>query len=312
MADGCSVTRRHSPSPPPITGEADGSDSSLYYTKIAEAVAKILKPTITAAVEHAMQQGLLQIRQDIAAHASSLKEAEHRINTLEEDLLEAHAKLSHFNSLTQAMQEKIDDLENRSRRNNVRIVGLPESYQSSALNELCATTIPEALDIPSPCLVERAHRIGPPRDDTSSPRPVIARYLNYADRLSVLQRYRNQRTLDVDGHRLLLFADYSAEVAKKRKSFNEVCSSLVQKQIRFTLAYPAVLYFNATDGKRISFTDPKEAMHFLNRMEIGVGSPSTLPRRLPRSPRTPRSPRILPRAVRKYAGTPRRLRLKSR
>lgn len=37
----------------------------------------------------------------------------------------------------QDLREKLDDIENRSRRNNLRIVGFPENYKFQRLLDLC-------------------------------------------------------------------------------------------------------------------------------------------------------------------------------
>lgn len=62
--------------------------------------------------------------------------------------------------MVQLLTDKLDDLENRSRRNNIRIVGLPEQYKASELKDICEQTIPKALGIKTTCTVERAHRLG--------------------------------------------------------------------------------------------------------------------------------------------------------
>lgn len=61
------------------------------------------------------------------------------------------------------MAEKLDDLENRSRSKNLRILGLPESVKPADVYKLCKDDIPKALGIDKECLVERAHRLGAPQ-----------------------------------------------------------------------------------------------------------------------------------------------------
>lgn len=76
------------------------------------------------------------------------------------------------------MTAKLDDLENRSRRNNIRIVGLPEQYKATDLKDICKQTIPKTLGIKTICTVERAHRLGQLNPDMKTLRQVIVRYLN--------------------------------------------------------------------------------------------------------------------------------------
>lgn len=266
-----------------------GDDSQ--YIRIAEAVAALLKPTINEAVEKAVSQGIVQLKKEMGAQGKRLQEAELRIASLEEELQQANSAIKNHDLACQIFQEKLTDLENRSRRNNLRIIGLPESFTPAMLPDLCATKIPNALGFPTPCVVERAHRIGPPAENKTSPRPTIVRYLNYADKHMLLQRFRQQKQLQIEGHKLLLFADYSQEVSNKRKAFSRICSTLFHNNIKFTLAYPAILHVTSKDGDRISLHTPVEAEQFLQANNIQlVGDPpsarkATLTRKSQNSPR---------------------------
>lgn len=78
--------------------------------------------------------------------------------------------------------DTIDDLENRSRRNNLRLVGVPESITPPDLNSLCAVVIPKVLGMDKTCGVERTHRVGPSAPERKNPRQIIVKYLNYGDK----------------------------------------------------------------------------------------------------------------------------------
>lgn len=138
----------------------------------------------------------------------------------------------------------------------------------------------------------RAHRMGPPLQDRQSPKPVIVRYLNYVDRTNILQKFRTQASLKFDGYRLLLFADYLAELSKKRRTFTPVCSQLHLKKIKFAQTYPAVLRILMAEGQQQSFEDPEEAKQFLAALEEQT---ENLPQEQPREGRPPNTPMRLPR-----------------
>lgn len=65
--------------------------------------------------------------------------------------------------------------------------------------------------------------------------------LNYADRVAILKSFHNANSFQLDGHKLLIFADHSQEVSRRRKSFQPIYSALHLKGVKFTLAYPAIL-----------------------------------------------------------------------
>ncbi|KAJ1187167.1 hypothetical protein NDU88_003946 [Pleurodeles waltl] len=90
----------------------------------------------------------------------------------------------------EALQERIEDAEGRSRRNNIRIIGLPEGKEGNDLTQYIETWMQSiAKDKMSiHFVVERAHRIPGRKPIPGAPaRPVITRILNYRDRDVALQ-----------------------------------------------------------------------------------------------------------------------------
>lgn len=90
--------------------------------------------------------------------------------------------------------------ENRSRRNNLRIIGIPEKYNAMDILRLCTKGIPEALGMYSPLPVDRAHRLGLFQQDRKTPRATIAAYLSYSDKTQLLQQFHKKQGLEVEGH----------------------------------------------------------------------------------------------------------------
>ncbi|KAH9378823.1 hypothetical protein HPB48_010825 [Haemaphysalis longicornis] len=81
---------------------------------------------------------------------------------------------------------KVDDLENRSRRNNLAIYGVTEEpdEDSKSLQEKVQRTIfTDILDIAVKS-VERIHRVGNPRSER--PRPIVLRLLDFSEKSKIL------------------------------------------------------------------------------------------------------------------------------
>lgn len=269
---------------------------------MAQAVAELLRPTIMEAVDAAMEKNMRSIKETLALHTQQLRELEDRVAAVEEDLTDIHNSAAETDGVIKFLLEKVDDLENRSKRNNLRIVGLPEAYTNSDLTRLCSVTIPEALGLQSPCVVERALQ----QREGGGAKAAIAKYLNYADKALILQRFRSKRNLTIDGHAVLLFADYSIEVSRKRREFSKICTKLFENQIRFALAYPAILNVTTSTGQQLTFRDPREAEEYLEslgeRVERGCSPPQqqhTLTQQ-----RTPKQRRQQQKANRQIFATP--------
>lgn len=195
MADGRDAAAQGMTTPPGSPTPRDTDDTEGRPTQtgidneaIVKAVALLLKPLIQEAVENSLQQGLHKINTAMAESKKRMGEVELRVSLLEDENQEDHSTITTLEHMTLQMQEKLDDLEKRSRRNNLRIVGLPEQYKAGELYKIC--TLPQALGLATKCTVERAHRLGGFIPDSKTPWQVIVRYLNYADKNSILQKFR--------------------------------------------------------------------------------------------------------------------------
>lgn len=261
------------------------------YGRMAQAVAALLSPTITAAVDRSVSAGIDQLRRELREQAGRLNEVKHCLSDLEEEAQSSQTAALQASQTQHYILKKLDDLENRTRHNNLRVIGLPEAYNSGTLTELRPTLIPEALCIATPCIVERARRVGAPSNDRRSPRSINVRYLNYSDRVVILKSFCNAKSFQLEVHKLFIFADYSQEVSRKRKAFRSICTALHLKGLKFTLSYPATLRLTDQAGETKSFTHPEEAASYLQTcLHIPQDVSSMEINRCPEGPRDQRSP----------------------
>ncbi|KAJ4938794.1 hypothetical protein JOQ06_028260 [Pogonophryne albipinna] len=76
------------------------------------------------------------------------------------------AKVEHLSAELERVDNKCEDLEARSRRNNVRIVGVPEETTITNTTATISTLLKEAFKLEKEPLLDRAHRTLQPK-----PRP---------------------------------------------------------------------------------------------------------------------------------------------
>ncbi|XP_065675869.1 uncharacterized protein LOC136092077 [Hydra vulgaris] len=105
-------------------------------------------------------------------------------------------------------KRKTVDLEDRNRRNNLRIVGVeegPNETSEEVLKKL-KTLIKEDLQINEPITIERAHRV---EKFENKPRTIICKLLNWKEKESVLARARNLK-----GKNIFINEDFSEETMR--------------------------------------------------------------------------------------------------
>ncbi|KAJ1189027.1 hypothetical protein NDU88_005780 [Pleurodeles waltl] len=132
-------------------------------------------------------------------HGERLDQSERRVSEVEDghtELATGHAKLKkELNSL----RLKVDDLEARSRRNNLHIVGVAESNAIDNMEGFIERLLVQLLGhttFSDLFVVDRAHRSLATRPPPGTPlRPNIVRMLNYRARDATLRHTRELKTL---------------------------------------------------------------------------------------------------------------------
>uniref|UniRef100_A0A3B4E4Y6 L1 transposable element RRM domain-containing protein n=1 Tax=Pygocentrus nattereri TaxID=42514 RepID=A0A3B4E4Y6_PYGNA len=164
------------------------------------------------------------------------------------------------------IREKIDDLENRSRR-NLRIIGIPEGAEGSQPTLFMGTFFAELLgasNFPSSPEIERAHRAPAPKPQPGAqPRPMLVHFLSFQVKEEYLRLSRQQGQLLYKNSRVHIFPDLSADLRNRRNEFKSVKLKLHEAGLKFRMQYPAWLIFSV-DGTAHKFDSAAEASSFLN------------------------------------------------
>lgn len=195
-----------------------------------------------------------------------LKAAENRISTVEDtvqNLTLENNKLSR--ALTGAM-EKISDLENRSRRGNLRIYGFPEEAEQGNPISFLEHELPKILGMqPGTIEIERAHRsLNPKPKPGVRPRPFIINLLRYPikEKIMAIARGKKELKWGQKDHKIMIFQDYSKDVIEKRQKCNDAKRLARNKNLDYFISYPAVFKVRS-GGKLHSFTCHQEAEKFI-------------------------------------------------
>ena len=163
---------------------------------------------------------------------------------------------------------KIDDLENRGRRNNLIFHGIPEQAQpqSSNTREDVAVTLQEVLQdfvglSASDYKIDRCHRtptVPPIRpqggDQDQKPRMIHACFTSFSDkekvRIACIQKFK-VKDAKFHGRKLFVAEDFSKRVMNQRKEKMDDFKKLKEEGRKPFFLYPAKLAYRATTGKLV-------------------------------------------------------------
>lgn len=214
----------------------------------------------------ALENSMSEVRQNVAANTTRMEEAENRIMSAEEQLDTSAAALTNAMKRIAYLETKTEDLENRSRRNNLRIFGIREGAEGNqTLLDFMQNMLPRwlGLDTDRTFTLERAHRtLAPPKPNQD--RAVLIRFLKFQDREFVF-RAAKQREIMYEGNKIVLVQDLSAETMRQRFGFNKVKKLFMEKGTFRGFELNPCKMRVLHDGRIRSFSSPKEAEDFYSK-----------------------------------------------
>lgn len=258
-----------------------------------------LNQTVTAAVKAALDDVLLpqimDLRLELKNTTDTITSATGQIEQLEKSVHRLQSRCDstqsaarHDRDQINAMRLKIDelcskvaDMEDRSRRSNLRLVGLREGAEGdnciAFLKANLSTWIPSVAN--RDIKIERAHRLYADRNtNVSRPRTIIFKLLDYSDRQAILNGARAVFPVKHGTDTLRFFPDFSADTTKKRKAFAEVRKRIEASGIQTFLLFPATLKITYR-GRQTLCRSPSEAEQFILSNNLPCRSASSSPRR---------------------------------
>ncbi|KAI4899227.1 hypothetical protein NFI96_030702 [Prochilodus magdalenae] len=218
---------------------------------------RAFKDDITIQVKREVSELRADIDQKFATVSTDIQQQSERINANQARTEEVEAWSAEANTVflellreQRRMIEKLDDLESRSRRNNLRIYGIPEDTEKGVQTiDFVKEWLSTELSIPTDLQIQRAHRAltAKPKPD-KAPRSVIVNFLQYSTKELVLSKAWEKKNIKIGDSRIYFDHDYSAGVLQQRKDYAYVKAALKKQGIRFQTPYT----------KNATYTGPAE------------------------------------------------------
>lgn len=197
-----------------------------------------------------------------------------RISSLEEDRATIDHRLTQLEDSYQTLQKENDmlkdrlaDLEGRSRRSNIRIIGLPENFGGPRPTIFFSELLVEVLGhatLSSPPGIDRAHRSLAPKPALGAkPRAVILCLHRFQIKELIIREARKRGDLSYKGHPLRIYEDYTPEVMKLRREYRAPMAELYTRGYRPALLFPAKLRIILPSGDKKWLSSAPEANKFV-------------------------------------------------
>lgn len=201
------------------------------------------KEEITGQMRHELSKFKEDIDQKFKNITTELKEQEGKLEaalTRTEEIEtwshEANQTLTELMREQKSMLTKLDDLELRSRCNNLRIYGIQEGAESKAesLAQFLEIWLREELNININLQIQRAHRALTPKPPAGlPPRSVVVNFQQFTTKEMILKKAWEKKIVTLDGSRVYFDHDYSARMVQERKAYVNIKKILKKEGIRF-------------------------------------------------------------------------------
>ncbi|KAJ1130011.1 hypothetical protein NDU88_008369 [Pleurodeles waltl] len=194
------MTSPHTSSPPNEPTTMSDKEHSTTMDRILQEIT-----TVSCRIE-GMDASITSLTLETKSMRSGIAGFQSRVTGLEQRMgsLEAQANVSQERDQDLLyLRSKLTDMEDRSWRDNIRLLGIPENKEGTDMQAFLSSILPKltSLDFDPPIDVQLAHRIGPKRSDNSSRhRPIIACWLRHNQTRQILQAARNDGPFKIDQH----------------------------------------------------------------------------------------------------------------
>uniref|UniRef100_H3B3F7 L1 transposable element RRM domain-containing protein n=1 Tax=Latimeria chalumnae TaxID=7897 RepID=H3B3F7_LATCH len=212
-----------------------------------------------------MSATLNEIKETNANLLQRMVVAEQRIVDTEDKQCKMADNARDLQKQIEALGMRIDDQENHSRRNNLRVVGFPENVEQGKPIKFLLEMFPGLLRLSDDAIldIERAHQsLAPKPAEGQRPRPFIVKFLRFQVKERLLAAARELGTLEWQGSRIQLFPDLSRDLQERKRKFFPVKQRLKGLRLKYGLFYPAVLRV-MVEGETKSFSTLQEVKLFI-------------------------------------------------
>uniref|UniRef100_A0A5F8HGN1 L1 transposable element RRM domain-containing protein n=1 Tax=Monodelphis domestica TaxID=13616 RepID=A0A5F8HGN1_MONDO len=175
-----------------------------------------------------------------------IRQLEDNEQVKEQESIKQSQKIKKLEENIKYLTDKVTDLENRGRRDNLRIIGLPENPEINhklniVIQDIIKENCPEILEQGGNTATERAHRtpstLNPQK---TTPRNVIAKFQSFQAKEKILQEAR-KRQFRYKGMPIRVTQDLASSTLNDDKAWKMIFRKARELGLQPRISYPAKL-----------------------------------------------------------------------
>ena len=200
-----------------------------------------------------IKKELVDLRESVQYHSDNVVEVYKKLEDIDSRVEEVKLDeiTEYFFTKT---KKKLADLEDRSRRNNLRFDGFQEETNETweESESIITDFVKEKLGIEEDILIERAHRTGKiQRNDgtRNRKRTIVVKFLNFKDKSRILHTYREKKLWK---EKIFINEDFPEETASIRKGLLQKAKDLRSQNKVAKVVHDKLIVYEKERGNYIS------------------------------------------------------------
>lgn len=242
--------------------EASSLSNQIVNIDALRDVASDIKDTFTAAIA--------DLKMNLQAMCTRMDAIEESTTRHEVEIQSQHKSIQAYNLQFRDMQRHLEDLDNRGRRHNLRVRGIPENIDNSILAQTTRSIFNDILGRPPDVAVEfeRIHRALRPRGrESDPPRDVVCCLTNFRLKEDILRCARDRGEFRLQGSEIKIFQDLSPITLQKRRDLRPLLDLLRSRSITYKWKFPFCLSASH-QGRTALLRSPDDIRSFCDTLNL--------------------------------------------
>lgn len=189
----------------------------LNFKNIANSEQKIVSHFDSSTKD--LNEKIVSIESDLAGQEAHLQDVETGLNEYSDRTVTVESDVSQLKLQVARLTQRLDKLEGCQRRSNVRIVCVKQGYENNGKpTDVFAAMLKELFGLSFVPTLDRAHRSLRPWSNYGDPLRVVMVKFHYFQEREEVSRKTSLAPVLLQGKKISIVPDYTAEVAKRRAS----------------------------------------------------------------------------------------------
>lgn len=213
----------------------------LPTRKDLDTILNVKLETQTERLEQFVEQKVGKVQEEVTKMSTKLTGLEEDMKKLKEIINDTVDATQETKNAVSNLAFQVLDLENRNRRDNVRIRGIPEAIGPDELNETVLSIFNHYLDRPSkePIKIDRMHRVAVSRNARGGPpRDVICKLHHFPQKEAIIRGGWEKGPIEVRGAQVIILQDLAPKTLQMRKILKPLLEIARSKDIVYRWGFP--------------------------------------------------------------------------